>query len=469
MLSNLGLPFLEKGEDTMIKGVAIGVLLFLMLCFGNSAVAEEGENDALTLKESIAIAFERSAFLHSAQQEVRGAEYRKKAAIAEFLPKAKTGYSYTRLNEPGEFKQGELDGREITVTTVPEDNYSWTFQVEQPLFVGGALLTNYKLTKLGIDIAKIQEAQTELDLILQVKEAYFSILKAEKLLDVARQTEKQIREHLDVAQAFYSVGMTPRNDVLEAQVELANATQDLITAENNLKIAQARFNTVLRRAIDEPVNLADVLSYTPYDQDIESCIGRAYEKRPEILEANKNIERHKEEVSLTKSDFLPDCYLTFDYERQGDDMSLDGTFTQDPENWQVIASLEWTFWEWGKTSFETDDMRVRVLQSEDALIQIRDDVVFEVKEAFLKLHEAEKNIFVAKTSIEQAEENYRMNEARYKEQIATSTDVLDAQVLLTKSQTNYYNALSDYNIAHARLNRAMGVGFVAASTGVGNS
>ncbi len=70
---------------------------------------------------------------------------------------------------------------------------------------------------------------------------------------------------------------------------------------------------------------------------------------------------------------------------------------------------------------------------------------------------AERNIFVAKKAIEQGEENFRMNQERYRQQVGTITDVLDAQTLLTKAQTDYYNALRNFNVAKAALRRAMGL------------
>ena len=72
--------------------------------------------------------------------------------------------------------------------------------------------------------------------------------------------------------------------------------------------------------------------------------------------------------------------------------------------------------------------------------------MLEVKEAFLNVRESEKNISVAQTAIKQAEENFRLNKELYNEQMATTTDVLDAQTLLTQAQNNYYNALNDYHI-----------------------
>jgi len=79
-----------------------------------------------------------------------------------------------------------------------------------------------------------------------------------------------------------------------------------------------------------------------------------------------------------------------------------------------------------------------------------------VKQAYLDLVEAEKNIPVAQSAVVQAEENFRLYKEQYAEQMATSTDVLDAQTLLTEARKNYYNALSDYHIAKAHLGRAAG-------------
>ena len=90
---------------------------------------------------------------------------------------------------------------------------------------------------------------------------------------------------------------------------------------------------------------------------------------------------------------------------------------------------------------------------------MEDNIRLEVKDAYLSLREAEKNIQVAETAVVQAEENFRMNEERYKQQVATATDVFVAETLLTQARTNYFNALSDHNIAWARLERAMGVGY----------
>jgi len=103
------------------------------------------------------------------------------------------------------------------------------------------------------------------------------------------------------------------------------------------------------------------------------------------------------------------------------------------------------------------EKETRLVQAKDAVVQVEDGISLEVKDAYLRLTEARDKIDVAKLAIEQAEENFRINQERFKEQVATATDVLDAQTLLTRAKSNYFNALSDYNIAWARLDRAMGI------------
>ena len=121
-----------------------------------------------------------------------------------------------------------------------------------------------------------------------------------------------------------------------------------------------------------------------------------------------------------------------------------------------MAILTWTFGEWGKTRSsvrEKESLKKQLIQIRFALI---DQIRLQIKEAMLALDEAEKNIPTTKKAIEQAEENLKVSQERYKAQVTTSTEVLDAQTLLTQARTNYYNALYDHNLAKAKLHRAMG-------------
>jgi outer membrane protein len=383
---------------------------------------------------------------------VLGAEAQKKEAFTGFLPKLNTSYSYTWLNR----EPYMLIPPTPPIRVGTQDNYTWAVEAKQPLFAGGGILANYEASKIGHDISRMDEATAIQDIIQEVKVSFFNILKAEKLLGVARQSLEQLQAHRHVAQNFFDVGLIPRNELLQSEVQVANGEQSLIRAENGVELAKSKFNTVLRRNINDPVQVEDILTYRPYDLHIEDCIKAAMENRPEIKSQALKVDQAKSLVKLARSDFYPTVSAVGHYERVGDAPGVSGTPFKDAESWYVMGVASWTFWEWGKTKNRVDASRSKENQSVDLLNNTRDQITLEVKNAYLLMRESEKQVMVAQKTIEQAQENFRINQERYREKVATSTDVLDAQTLLTRAKSDYANALSEYHISHARLERAMG-------------
>ena len=412
----------------------------------------QGTPPLLTLKESIEMALERNLDMKLAREEVQAARERRKEARTGFLPSLSGTYSYRRLSEAPYVVFG---GKEIDVGDT--DQYRFTGTIELPLFTGFATLSNYQLAKLGLDTAKIQLARARLDLILLVKETYFSILTSERNLEVRQQSVRQLQAGLDVAENFYQVGMSPKIDVLEAEVRLAEAKQELIRAENELSVDKARFNTILRRPVDQEVAVLDVLSDRPYEKPYQLCLEIALQKRPELMDAERNVAGAEKEITLAKSAYYPKVSISSNYYRAGDDPSVDGSDFVDRENWDVMAQATITFFEWGKTRYETNQKRARLRQAGQVLERIKDDIRLEVKTSYLSMQAAEKYIQVAKKGVESAEENFRISGERYREQVATATEVLDAETRLTEARTNYTNALAAFNVARARLIRNMGL------------
>lgn len=441
----------------MLKCIFL-LLIFCLLPFHPAELRAENSENRLSLPESIHIALEKSPSIRSAQESYKGSNYERKAARTDFFPKLGTEFGYTRFNEDPHMKTSEADQivYPTDFKTGRKDRYQWNTYLKQPIFTGGALKSSYQIAKLNMDLAKENLSRTRQDIILQVKTAFFNILKAEKIKEVAIQAVEQVKSHVDVSQAFYEEEMIPKNELLEAQVRNAQVKQNLIRADNGVQVAKSYFNIVLRRNVNEPVDVEDILEYHSEAFSLEECMMESKEKRPEIREALINLERSQKAVSLSKSRYYPTLSLVADYQKMGDEVDLRGNPYEDSETWMVSTILSWDVWEWGKKHYQVSASKTKVSQAEQQLKQVEDIVALEVKEAWLNYREAEKNIFVAKTAIEQAQENFRLNQERFNEQMATTTDVLDAQTLLTEAQNNYYNALSDYHIAKARLEWAMG-------------
>jgi len=432
--------------------------LFLSMMYPSYRNAASASDQMLTLQESISIALDQSTSVRAADYGVSEADYDRKAARTDFLPSIGTEYSYSRFDEDPFMKSpaGDFGPYPFEYKIGTRNRYQWNTYLTQPIFTGGALVSSYQMAKLGVGIAKEGRGRAEKDAVVEVKKAYFTVLKAGKLKAVAVQAVEQVQSHVDVARAFYEEEMIPRNDLLEAEVRYAQVAQDLIRAENNVEIAQAQFNTVLRRNVNEPAVLEDILAYQPERLSLEESLKEAQQVRPEMKEAALRLEQARKGVNLARSNYFPTVSAVANYQKMGDSGSLNGSPYEDDEMWAVAMVCRWDIWEWGKRSYQVSARKALAAQAEEQHKKAGDIIALEVKEAFLNVQESEKNIFVAQTAITQAEENLRLNRELYNEQMATTTDVLDAQTLLTQAQNNYYNALNDYHISKAKLERAVG-------------
>jgi outer membrane protein len=315
-------------------------------------------------------------------------------------------------------------------------------------------LANYRLSKLGVDFSKTTVETVQRDITLQVRTLYFNILRAIKLRDVAEQTVKQFEAQLEVSKAFFDVGIVAKNDVLQAEVRLANARQGLVKADNDLAVAKSSFNILLRRDVSAAFEVVDILEYKAFPLLLAESLGEALRRRPEIKAADLTVDQAKEGVKIARSGFFPTITLSGNYGRSSDAAGLQGDVRSERWTIQTLATI--TLWDWGYTAYKVGESKVKVTQAQDSKNQLIDNITLEVKQDYLNMVTAEKNIDVAQKSIEQAEENVRVNEERYKYQVATATDLLDAVTLLAQAKTNYFSALADFNIAKAQLERAMG-------------
>ena len=420
------------------------VLTFVVPAF--SAAQEHVE--IFTLEQTIEKAMKANLPLKISREEIKAAEAAKKVQRTNFFPTFSAKYQYNRKDEGmniGDFATGA------------KDEYSFVSSVTQPIFAGFSILRQYDIAKLGLDAAEIKEKLMHQDIILEAKTVYFTLLKAQKLRKIAEETVVQIDAQKSVAENFYQVGMSPLNDLLQAQVELANAKQELIIEKNNMENAESDFNTLLRRPINTPVAVEDILDYSPFEKDLDYCLAETDKNRLEIKIADLDVEIAEKELQLAKKDYYPSINLEGNYFREGTEWDVDGgEGIFDPSGWNILAVAKWNFFEWGRTSYGTNEKMSRLSQTQFRKEEILDNIQQELKKAYLRTQEAEKAIITVKKAIEQAKENFRINQERYKEQMATSTDVLDAQTLLSKTMTNYYNALYAYKISKAALYRAMG-------------
>ncbi|MGA1875653.1 MAG: TolC family protein [bacterium] len=431
----------------------ISILLFVCLLFlfpaDMAGAGAEGDQPAqkeplpLTLAEAIDLALKQNVAIRAARQEMSASEYRKKSTRTGFWPKFSATSSFTLSEHAPEVNNMPMAEKE---------DYQVSVAVEQPLYTGGALTNSYSLSGLALETSGLQYEEQVQEIIYRVRERYLSVLKAMRAKEVTEQEVAQLKAHVETAQALYDSGMIIKADLLEVMVQMANSQQRLTSAQNTIEVARASLNSLLGLDLEADFRLEEVLHYTPHAFELPKCFQDARKLRPELQKAAKDITQAELSVNMARSDYYPKLSLVGSYELSKEPFS----FSSD-ENARLMARLTWTFWEWKKTDYDVAEARVRVSQAEDNFKLIEDAVILEVKQAFLKLREAEENITVARKAIDQAEENYRINLESFKVSTATSTDLLDAETLLAQTKLNYYTGLFDYNLALAALERAIGL------------
>ena len=430
-------------------------LLFLLLLVpAHNVVAE----DVLDLEATVIIGLERNHSLQAVREALTGSEYGVKSARGAFGPRFSTSYSYTRLDEPlsGLGREAGIDPRTGERITGSRNVWTLNFNIDQPLFTGFNILSSFERAKLGEEQARSQLARAELELVLEIQNTFLDLLAAREAVQVAEDSLTRLRSHLTRSQSFYDVGLVPRLDVLQAQVDVAQAEQDLISAQNSVDILTARLNMLLNLPLEKEILYQGELEFIPFPLEFEESRDFALKNRPDIFIADKSIQIALKDEKITASSFYPQIGASFNYIRRGDDPSVSGTRFQDASEWRAGAQLQWTLFEWGRTyyAYKQAGQNTRQLMAEyENLVST---VVFEVKSSYLNINESRQRISVARQGLEEAREGYRMADARYEAQVGTSTDVLDAQARLSEAEANLIRANADYMKALAAIYNSMG-------------
>jgi len=441
-----------KNQSSTVFSLLLGALLVFGPVNGRSEDAPAGPG--LSLGQAVATVLERSPLSEAAEAGLAAAEQGRLSARGEFLPKLKTRMDYTLLDEapmvelplvlPGSGARGFPAGEDKTLAS--------RTTLEQPVFTGLALLSQYRLADLERQEAEISRRDTLQGLILETHEAYYGVLTAEKVLGVADQAVAQLESHAEVARQFFDNGMIPKNDLLKSLVSLADTRRRRIEAAHGLELAWARLYTLLRMNQDrEPLRLTQELAWSLYDKSLEECTTLALSHHPGVLLTRLAVDRADKGVTLARSGYFPKIALVGALDHQ------QGGFVETEHQLSATVHADWTVWEWGSNHYKVQQSKSRMLMARARHTQEVDTVKLRVRASYLELKEWQESIEVAGTSIEQAEENYRITVEQYRENVTTSTEVLDAQTLQAQAKVNYFTALSNYHIARARLEKAMGI------------
>lgn len=444
-------------------------LLTLAFCFNGSTRAR-----AENLEQAWQMALAANPQLQAARFDSRAANLNSSAARRDLLPTGQNLTADVQLNRTLSFNAPQGGGAGAfqfpllgSQTNIPISLTS----VNQPVYAGGRLRNAINQADAQYGVQRAEQFRTTLDLKMTVAESYIAVLKAQRDLGVARSNVGRLRSFLSDVKNRREVGMATKNEALAAEVSLANARLREIQTQNRLDTAWAGYNRNLLRPLDVVVPLEEPTvprgvgnldgltrhalrvrpEFAPLnDQEIAELTSQAIGRRPELTSLGQQARALRAEAEVTRSSMRPQVNV-------GGAYIYLGTNSLNNQNiWAATAMVQWKFFDGGAAR-----RRAAALDYQQrALLRQRADTAaaigLEVRTAWLSLAEARERVAVSKVAVEQAEENMNVVQDRYRQQLSTYTEVLDAENQRLEATSNFYNASYDEALAFYRLRRAIG-------------
>jgi outer membrane protein TolC len=342
----------------------------------------------------------------------------------------------------------------------PDQNWNADIKVQQTIYAGGRITSALRSAKLTHAQALLNYQATLADTLLAVRVAYDDVLVAAQQMAVHEASVQLLTHELEDMQKRFDAGTVPRFDVLRAQVELANERPRLIQAKNDFRIGKDNLLNLLAVHLpktigqDVPLQLSDTLEARPYVMDMPTALARALEKRPELAALRKARTLRHEDLVKAKSGYKPTAQLVGGYQWQS--LSYENNLGADLSGWVAGAQLSWNIFDGQLTRGRVMEAKARYERAQLDVDESGRQIELEVRTAHFNFVEAREVLESQKMVQEQAQEALRLAEARHAAGAGTLLDVLSAQTALTQARTTQVQALHDYAVARARLQRALG-------------
>ncbi len=340
-----------------------------------------------------------------------------------------------------------------TKDTDRQDSNSVSLSGKLPLYSGGKNQANIKKAKIGVESASLTTQRAQEDLKLSVIKAYYDALESKKTVGVRQETVDKYQEHYTNVSQLYAAGSKAKIDVIRSQVELSDARQNLIKAENSYEVDLAELRNYLNIDRSEPLNLTTDFSYLAFDQDMNACLDYAYANRKDLQVDKNKLAQQEQSIKAAKAGYLPTLNLSVGLsESQRFNPS-----SQNSHSASATLGLDWNIFDSGVTraqikSAETDRDIAKLTYQKD-----KESIDLAVREAYYNMREAEKRFNSTQDAVHQAEEDAFIAREKYRAGEGLMLDIIDAQEALSTAKLNHISAQYDYARYKATVENAMGV------------
>ncbi len=455
-------------------------MIAVMMLMAGGILAQE----KLTMENAVATALERNYQVRGAFHDLDAAQWRKKNALTNFLPKVELSSSITRIDPESERRaNAAVDfiksvGPALGIPTSAltdirpfayRDAYSTTLTVVQPIYNGGAEIVGVQAADALQDKAEFSYQDTEQEVIAKVKSAYLTVLKSEELLALARESAERTRRWLDMTRRRESLGSCTKTDVLRFEVQLASDEGNIVNAENGVALARLQLNELMGVDLEKTYTLEKVSfpdkalsgSVSPSSPQlaslstlsVSSTIDQSFlATHPAMRTMEANLRLAESGVDQSWVNFKPRVNLGFQYGwEQNNTLKLDGI-----RPWALSLSVSWPIFNGFGDYTNLQRSKAEYEGAEEGVERYRRGLLLQATHAQLTVKATTKRIEIARKGLEQAEEVLNSVTRRYDSGAASNVDLIDAQTAYTSAKTDLITASYDNSISEIQFARATG-------------
>lgn len=472
-----------KDAESLFSGLG-------MYWFPDGVASFEGVTgtDVLTLdvRQCVERALANNEQIMIAQDEIDAAKARIGQAKAQRLPQVKADVGFVRrepvgrtaglssimgqmsaFSGPGQILEGLFAPGGVDIfgvgfglfellmqsksTPVDKDFRQDHAQLTQVLYAGGQIRAAINASKY---LAESQEwrKQAALDeLEFQTKRAYYGCLLACAMTRVAEDSVKTFERHLSDAEQMLNVGLISNFEVLRAKTELGARQSDLVAAKNAQRLALVALRRILALPQDTPIRLSCKMDFTPVAEPLDSLVKTALDSRPELKAVDKGLQAAAQGIKQAKGQYLPRAAATVDWTNVEDGGGMVS------EGWMFTLGTEWELYAGGRRKHDVYAAKAQQSNLEHQRQDLVRQVELGVREAHIQMEDAMAKIRSEKGTVELGREGLRLAQLRFEEGVGTQVETLDAELALVSAETKLVQAVHDFAIARAALDRATGV------------
>lgn len=448
--------------------VIIGLIVLTLL--SNQQVF--GQEKVLSLNECIDIALENNSSLRNADRRVDIAKANVVTAKSGFLPRINSSFSsgkyiqgprQIRTDVPVGFDpttgQGIYEERTIRQESTSRNYNSARVSLSQNIWDFGRSSNYIKTANAEREASEQSKLSTQHAVVLNVKAAYFNLLKAEKLYEVYADAVALAKEQVDRSETMMDIGLASKAEVYQARVNMGTNKRQAITQKNIIEMAIADLNTALGINPNTPTKVKEVDEVPSFlEYEFEEAVNTAFENNPYIKSLDLSVKVSLYNLRAAKARYMPTVGASVAYSRSNDELSRVYTTNLDEDYTATLgAQVDLNIFNGFSDKAEIQRQRLYYEIAMEDLAEQKRLIVSDVKQYFLELNAYEDILEIQTENIDAAKENLRLQQEKRRVGSGTELDVTDAQVGLTRAQSDYVSAEHEAHVARARLQAAMGV------------